>query len=67
LDVERDGRNFTPTTFNITLSYASKDQQFEETVPIDLNAFFDTHHPKTTAECLGKIEEHLKKIAQKIG
>jgi hypothetical protein len=66
LDVERDGRNITPTTFNVKVSYASKDQEFDETVPIDLKAFFQTHHAKSTAEWLGKIEEQLKRIAQKI-
>lgn len=65
LDKEHEGRNITPTMFNITLSYTSGDQEFAETVPIDLNAFFQTHHAKTTAEWLGKIEEHLKKIASK--
>lgn len=66
LDVEKEGQNLTPTTFNITVSYASKDQQFQETIPIDLKAFFQTHHAKTTSEWLEKIEEQLKKIAQKI-
>jgi hypothetical protein len=66
LDIEKDGKNLTPTVFNITVSYASRDQQFDETVPVDLKAFFQTHHAKTAAEWLGKIEEHLKKIAQKI-
>ena len=66
LDKEHEGRNITPTEFNVTVSYASRDQEFEETVPIDLKAFFQTHHAKTTAEWLGKIEEHLKKIAHKI-
>jgi hypothetical protein len=65
LDVEKDGRNLTPTTFNVTVSYASRDQDFEETVAIDLKAFFQTHHAKTEAEWLGKIEGHLKKIADK--
>jgi hypothetical protein len=65
LDIERDGKNLTPTNFNVTVSYASRDQEFEETAPIDLKAFFQTHHAKTTAEWLGKIEEHLKKIANK--
>ena len=66
LDKEHEGRNLTPTTFNITVSYASQDQQFEEVIPVDLSAFFQTHHSKSSAEWLGKIEEHLKKIAQKI-
>lgn len=66
LDTERDGQNLTPTTFNVTVSYASRDQEFEETAPIDLKAFFQTHHSKTAAEWLGRIEQHLSKIAQKI-
>lgn len=66
LDVERDGQNLTPTTFNVTVAYASGDQEFEETIPIDLKAFFQTHHAKSAAEWLGMIEEQLKKIAQKI-
>jgi hypothetical protein len=65
LDKEHEGRNLTPTTFNITVSYASRDQEFEEIVPIDLKAFFQTHHSKTTAEWLGKIEEQLRTIANK--
>jgi hypothetical protein len=48
------------------VSYASRDQEFEETAAIDLKAFFQTHHAKSAAEWLGKIEDHLKKIAQKI-
>ena len=65
LDKEHVGRNITPSKFNITVSYASLDQEFEETIPIDLNPFFQTHHAKSTAEWLGVMEKHLKKIADK--
>jgi hypothetical protein len=65
LDVERDGQNLTPTTFTVTVSYASRDQEFQEIFPVDLKVFFQTHHANTTAEWLGKIEEQLKKIGQK--
>jgi len=66
LDIESDGVNLTPSDFNIRISYASRDQEFEETAIFDLKAYFKAHHPKTTAEWLGKIEDQLKKIAQKM-
>lgn len=65
LDKLHDGQNITPSNFNVTVSYASRDEEFEETVPIDLNPFFQTHHPKSTTEWLGVMEKHLKKIADK--
>jgi len=65
LDKELEGRNITPSKFNISICYASKDEVFEETTPIDLNPFFQTHHPKSVGEWLGEIEKHLKKIAEK--
>ena len=40
LNTEVDGRNLTPTTFNITVSYASRDQEFDETVPVDFEGVF---------------------------
>ena len=66
-DREIDGRNITPSQFNVGVSYSSRNQQFDEIVPIDLTPYFQTHHAKSAAEWLGKIEDQLKKIAQKIG
>jgi hypothetical protein len=66
LDKEHEGKNITPSAFNVTLSYASKDDHFEETVRIDLKPYFQTHHPRSSAEHLGDIEKHLKKIADKL-
>lgn len=65
LDIEKEGKNITPSTFNVTVSYASRDEEFEETVLIDLSPLFETHHAKSTAEWLGEMEKHLKKIANK--
>jgi hypothetical protein len=66
LDKDHEGQNITPSTFNVTVSYASGDQEFEETVPIDLNPYFSTHHSKSAAEWLGLIEKHLSKIADRM-
>lgn len=67
LDKEHEGRNITPTRFEVTIAYASRDQVFDETTTIDLMPFFQTHHQKSVGEWLGNIDDQLKKIAQKIG
>jgi hypothetical protein len=66
LNKEHEGRNITPSKFNVTVAYASHDQEFEETVPIDIGPYFETHHPKSIGEWLGEIEKHIKKIAQRV-
>jgi hypothetical protein len=61
LDREVNGQIVTPLEFNISLSYASKDgEQFNETLPIDVAPYMQTHTPKTIAESLALIEKHLK-------
>lgn len=64
LDREQDGKVLTPLEFNIALSYSSNDNKlFEETVPIDLSPYMQTHTPLSSSESLALIEKHLKKIA----
>lgn len=65
LNKEHEGRNITPSKFNVTVSYASRDQEFAETVPIDIGPYFETHHSKSIGEWLGEIEKQIKKIADK--
>ena len=65
LNKEHEDRNITPSKFNVTVTYASRDQEFEETVPIDIGPYFETHHPKSIGEWLGEIEKQIKKIADK--
>ena len=64
-DVERDGKNLTPSKFSIGLDYHSKFDHYLETCLIDLSPYANMHIPKTSAEQLGKIAEHLKKISSK--
>lgn len=65
LDREINGQKVTPLDFEITVSYASKDDEvFRETVTIDLAPYMQTHTPKTIAESLALIEKHLKTIAK---
>lgn len=66
LDKEQDGKLITPSKFNITVAYASTDQEFEETVPIDIGPYLQTHHSKSIGEWLGEIEKQVKKIANKV-
>lgn len=63
-DVEKDGRNLSPSKFCIGLKYESRFLSYDEKCFIDLTPYMNMHVAKTASEQLGKIEEHLKRMAK---
>lgn len=62
-DKEIDGKNITPSSFDVSLEYSSKFDSYTEICEIDLAPYGNMHIAKTAAEQLGKIEEHLRKMS----
>lgn len=58
-----DGVNITPSSFCISLQYRSNFGSYAEECEIDLSPYENMHIPKTAAEQLGKIEQHLSKMS----
>ena len=65
LNKEHDGKLLTPMQFDVTASYKSDFDIYNETYHIDLLPYFHTHTPRSASEYLEKIESHLNVIARK--